>query len=189
MKQLNNEEGIYFIKEIKEKEKPKEIIIENFLINKNNFLGNLNKKSNIKLVELDCQYLTNTLFPDNSFLLIGLTSVKLYPNIFESIKNVLSVKISFFYEKQYKIKSFQIQNNKYIIINGKNIILIEKNKKLLISKVYNRLNNIQIVSIINSEEEIDKFAGFLIKIQCLVSYENINNKDNNENINIQKFIL
>ena len=36
----------------------------------------------------------------------------------------------------------------------------------------NRLNNIQIVSIINSEEEKDKFAGFLIKIQCFVSYEN-----------------
>ena len=99
-------------------------------------IGKFNKKSNIILDELDFQYLAYKLFPDNSFLLIGLTSAKLYSNIFDNIKNVLSAKISFFYEKQYKFKSYQINANKYIIINGKNIILIERNKKLLISKVY-----------------------------------------------------
>ena len=189
MKQLNNDENIYIIKEIKEKEKAKEIIIENIVLDKNNFLGKINKKNNINLTSLNCQYLYNKLFSGNSFILIGLSSVKFYPNIFENIKNVLSTKISFTYEKQYKIKSYQINKNKYLITNGKSIILLEKNQKLLISKTYNRLNNIQIISIINSEEEKDKFSGFLIKLQCLVSYENNNNKDINGVINIQNLIL
>ena len=191
MKQLNNDENIYIIKEIKEKEKEraKEIIIENIILDKNNFLGKINKKNNINLTSLNCQYLYNKLFSGNSFILIGLSSVKFYPNIFENIKNVLSTKISFTYEKQYKIKSYQINKNKYLITNGKSIILLEKNQKLLISKTYNRLNNIQIISIINSEEEKDKFSGFLIKLQCLVSYENNNNKDINGVINIQNLIL
>ena len=189
MKQLNKEGDIYIIKQINEKEKPKEITIENFLLNKNDLLGKLNKKFNINLASLDCQYLSYKLFSDNSFLLIGLSLVKLYPKINENIKNVLTSKISFNYEKQYKIKSYQINKYKYLIINGKTIILIEKKEKLLISKTYNKLNNIQIISIINAEEEKDKFSGYLIKIQCLVSYENNNNKDINGNINIQNFIL
>ena len=189
MKQFNHEGDIYIIKEIKEKEKPKEITIENFLFNKNDLLGKLNKKFNINLSSLECQYLSYKLFSDNSFLLIGLSSVKLYPNITENIKNVVTSKMSFNYDKQYKIKSYQINKYKYLIINGKTIILIEKNENLLISKIYNKLNNIQIITMINAEEEKDKFSGFLIKIQCLVSYDNINNKEINKNINIQNFIL
>ena len=49
-------------------------------------------------------------------------------------------------------------------MNGKSIILIEKNGKLLINKVYNILYNMSIISIINHEEEKDKFSGFLLKI-------------------------
>ena len=189
MKQLNNDENIYIIYEIKEKEKITELLIENYSLDKNNLLGKSNKKYNINLQSLDCQYLSNKLFNDNSLLLVGISSVKLYPNIVENINNVLSTKISFYYEKQYKIKIYQMNKTKYIITNGKTIILIEKNEKLLISKAYNRLNNISIISIINSEEEKDKFSGFLIKIKCLVSYDNNNNKENNGNINIQNFIL
>ena len=44
-------------------------------------------------------------------------------------------------------------------MNGKSIILIEKNGKLLINKVYNILYNMSIISIINHEEEKDKFSG------------------------------
>ena len=189
MKQLNNEESIYIFKEIKEKEKPKEIIIENSVLNKNNFLGKLNKKYSVNLSSLNGQYLSNKLFSDNSFILIGLSSVNLYANIIENIKDVVSSKISFNYEKQYKIKSYQINKSKYLIINGKTIILIEKNGRLLISKTYNRLNNIQIVSVIKSEEEKDKFSGYLINIQCLVSYENNHNNDISGNINIQNLVL
>ena len=191
MKQLNNEENIYIIQEIREKEKEKEkitdLIIENFTLDKNNLLGKSNKKYKFNLNSLDSQYLSNKLFNDNSLLLLGISSVKLYPNIVQNINNVLSAKITFYYEKQYKIKFYQMSKTKYLIINGKTIILIEKNGKLLITKTYNRLNNISIISIINSEEEQDKFSGYLIKIKCLVSYDN--NKETNTNINIQNFIL
>ena len=189
MKQLNKEGDIYIIKEIKEKEKAKEIEIERFLLNKNDLLGKLNKRFNINLTSLDSQYLSYKFFSDNSFLLIGLSSVKLYPNIIENNKNVIASKISFNYEKQCKLKAYQINKNKYLIINGKTIILLEKNEKLLISKTYNKLNNIQVISIINTEEEKDKYSGFLIRIQCLVSYENNNNKDIKGNIIIQNLIL
>lgn len=188
MKQLNNDETIYITKETKEKDKTNELIIEKISLNKNTLLGNLICKYNINLTSINCQYLSHHLFKDNSLVIIGLSSVILYPNIADDAKNVLSTKISFYYEKQYKIKMYQFDKNKYIIINGKSIILIKKNGNLLISKVYNRLNNMSISSIINFEEEKDKFSGFLLKLQCLVSYEN-NNKDFNGNINIQNFIL
>ncbi len=77
-------------------------------------------------------------------------------------------------------------------MNGKSIILIEKNGKLLINKVYNILYNMSIISIINHEEEKDKFSGFLLKIKCLVYLDDNNNNQNNNwngNINIQNFIL
>ena len=60
MKQLNNEENIYIIQEIREKEKEKEkitdLIIENFTLDKNNLLGKSNKKYKINLNLLDSQY-------------------------------------------------------------------------------------------------------------------------------------
>ena len=193
MKQLNNDETIYLIKEIKEKEKEKEKItslkIENITLDTKSFLGKSNNKFIFNLSSLGCQYLSHKLFDDNSLIIVGISCIQLYPNI-KDLKNILTIKFSFYYERQYKIKLYQINQNKYIIINGKSIILIERNKKLLITKTYNRLNNMSIVSIINSEEEKDKFSGFLLKIQCLVSYEG-NNKDmnGNGNINIQNLIL
>jgi hypothetical protein len=187
MKQLNNDETIYLIKEIKEKEKINSLKIENIALDNKSFFGKINNKFSINLSSLGCQYLSHKLFNDNSTIIVGISCIQLYPNI-KDLKNILSVKFSFYYEKQYKIKLYQINQNKYIIINGKNIILIERNKKLLITKTYNRLNNMSIVSIINSDEEKDKFSGFLLKIQCLVSYEG-NNKDMNGNINIQNLIL
>ena len=188
MKQFDNDDTIYIIKEMKEKEKVNSLVIENISLDNNNLLGKTYNKYSINLSSLGCQYLSNKLFNDNSLLIIGTSCVKLYPNIKDSQKNAISSKFSFYYEKQYKIKSFQINKNKYVIINGKSIILIERNGKLLSSKVYNRLNNMSIISIINFQEEKDKFSGFLIKIQCLVSYEG-NNKELNGNINIQNFIL
>ena len=191
MKQLNNDNSINIFTQKNEKEKLSELIIENYSLEKNNFLGKINSKININLSLLNNnQYLYHKLFEDNSFILMGNTSLILFPNIFKDNKDYLSTKISFYYEKQYKINSYQINQDKYLIINGKSIILIEKNKKLLISKTYNRLTNIAIISVINSEEEKDKFSGFLIKIQCIVSYENINNNKNiKESICIQNFIL
>ena len=188
MKQLNNFINIFTQK--KEKENISELIIENYSLEKNNFLGKINSKININLSLLNNQYLYHKLFEDNSFILMGNTSLILFPNIFKDNKEYLSTKISFYYEKQYKINSYQINQDKYLIVNGKSIILIEKNQKLLISKTYNRLTNTAIISVINSEEEKDKFSGFLIRIQCLVSYENINNNKNiKESICIQNFIL
>jgi len=193
MKQINNDEFIYLIKEIKEKEKEKEKItslkIENITLDTKSFLGKSNNKFIFNLSFLGCQYLSHKLFNDNSLIIVGISCIQLYPNI-KDLKNILTIKFSFYYERQYKMKLYQINQNKYIIINGKSIILIERNKKLLITKTYNRLNNMSIVSIINSEEEKDKFSGFLLKIQCLVSYEG-NNKDmnGNGNINIQNLIL
>ena len=192
MKQLNNDNAINIIRKIKEKDKLAQLKIENYSLNKNNFLGKLNSEIDINLSILDNQYLYHKLFPDNSFILMGNTSVKLYPNIFKDDKDILSTKISFYYEKQYKISSYQINKDKYLITNGKSIIIIEKNKKLLLSKTYNRLNNISIISVIKSEEEKDKFSGYLIKIKCLVSYENINNSkdiNNKGSICLQNFIL
>ena len=192
MKQLNNDNKIYIIKQIKEKEKPIKLKIENIALDKNNFFGKLNSTNNIDLSILDSQYLYHKLFIDNSFIFMGNTSIKLFPNIFKDSNDILTTKISFYYEKKYKINSYQINKDRYIIINGKSIILLEKNKKLLKSKVYNRLNNIAIISVIKAEEEKDKFSGYLTKIQCLVSYENF---DNNKNTNIpgsiciQNFIL
>ena len=187
MKQLNNDETIYLIKEIKEKEKINSLKIENIALDNKSFFGKINNKFSINLSSLGCQYLSHKLFNDNSMIIVGVSCIQLYPNI-KDLKNILSIKFSFYYEKQYKIKLYQINKNKYIIINGKSIILIERNKKLLITKTYNRLNNMSIASIISSEEEKDKFSGFLLKIQCLVSYEG-NNKDMNGNINIQNLIL
>ena len=191
MKQLNNDENIYLIKEIKEKEKEKEKInslkIENITLDNKNFIGKTNNKFIINLASLGCPYLSHKLFNDNTLIIVGLSCIQLYPNI-KDLKDLLLVKFSFYYEKQYKIKLYQINKNKYIMINGKSIILIERNKKLLITKTYNRLNNMSIISIINNEEEKDKFSGFLLKVQCLVSYEG-NNKDMNGNINIQNLIL
>ena len=191
MKQLNNDENIYLIKEIKEKEKEKEKInslkIENITLDNKNFIGKINNKFIINLASLGCPYLSHKLFNDNTLIIVGLSCIQLYPNI-KDLKDLLLVKFSFYYEKQYKIKLYQINKNKYIMINGKSIILIERNKKLLITKTYNRLNNMSIISIINNEEEKDKFSGFLLKVQCLVSYEG-NNKDMNGNINIQNLIL
>ena len=192
MKQLNNDNAINIIRKIKEKDKLAQLKIENYSLNKNNFLGKLNSEIDINLSILDNQYLYHKLFPDNSFILMGNTSLKLYPNIFKDDKDILSTKISFYYEKQYKISSYQINKDKYLITNGKSIIIIEKNKKLLLSKTYNRLNNISIISVIKSEEEKDKFSGYLIKIKCLVSYENINNSkdiNNKGSICLQNFIL
>ena len=192
MKQLNNDNAINIIRKIKEKDKLAQLKIENYSLNKNNFLGKLNSEIDINLSILDNQYLYHKLFKDNSFILMGNTSVKLYPNIFKDDKDILSTKISFYYEKQYKISSYQINKDKYLITNGKSIIIIEKNKKLLLSKTYNRLNNISIISVIKSEEEKDKFSGYLIKIKCLVSYENINNSkdiNNKGSICLQNFIL
>ena len=189
MKQINNEGNIYIIKEIKEKEKINEINLEHISLDKKNLLGKINNIFNFKLDSLYSQYLYNKIFPDNSFILIGLSSIQLYPNLLENTKNILSTKISFNYDKQYKIKSYHLSQNKYLIINGKTIILLEKNGKLLISKTYNKLNNMSIISVIGSEEEKDKFSGFLIRIKCLVSYENTNNKQYNKNINIQNFVL
>ena len=103
MKQLNNDETIYIIKEKKEKEKINELIFENVTLNKNTLLGNINNKYDINLSSLGCQYLSHKLFNDNSLLVIGLTSIQLYPNIVDNVKNILTTKISFYYEKQYKI--------------------------------------------------------------------------------------
>ena len=179
MKQLNNDDKINVIKQIKDKEKPIKLIIENINLDKENFLGKSTSTFDINLSILDCQYLYHKLFKDNSFILMGNTSIKLFPNILKDSKEILTTNFSFYYEKQYKINSYQISKDKYIITNGKSIILLEKNKKLLICKVYNRLNNIAIISVISSQEDKDKFSGYLIKIQCLVSYEIFenNNKD------------
>ena len=192
MKQLRNDSSINIINKIKEKDKLTQLLIENYSLDKDNFIGKLVSTFEIDLSILDNQYLYHKLFPDYSFLLMGNTSIKLYPNLFKDDKDTLTTKISFYYEKQYTIKSYHINQDKYLIINGKSIIIVEKNKKLLKSKVYNRLNNIAIISVIRCEEEKDKFSGYLIKIQCLVSYENINNNkdiNNNGSICLQNFIL
>ena len=181
MKQIKNDNSINIFTQKKEKENLTELTIENYSLEKNNFLWKLNSNIKINLSILNNQYLYHKLFDDNSFILMGNSSLILFPNIFKD---------TFYYEKQYKINSYQINKDKYLIINGKSIILIEKNRKLLISKTYNRLNNIAIISVIKSEEENDKCSGFLIKIQCLVSYENINNNKNiKESICLQNFIL
>ena len=193
MKQLNNDDKINVIKQIKDKEKPIKLTIDNIKLDKENFFGKSTSTIDINISILDCQYLYHKLFKDNSFILMGNTSIKLFPNIFKDSKEILATNFSFYYEKQYKINSYQINQDKYIITNGKSIILLEKNKKLLICKVYNRLNNIAIISVISSQEDKDKFSGYLIKIQCLVSYEileNNNNKDKSSgNFCIQNFIL
>ena len=129
MKQLNNDNKIYIIKQIKEKEKPIKLIIENISLDKDNFFGKLNSTNNIDLSILDSQYLYHKLFKDNSFILMGNTSIKLFPNIFKDSNDILTSKFSFYYEKKYKINSYQINKDRYIIINAKSIILIEKNKK------------------------------------------------------------
>ena len=191
MKQLKNDDNIYIIKQIKEKEKPIKLELKNITLDKNNFFGKSNSAFDINLSILDSQYLYHKLFKDNSFILMGNSSIILFPNLLKDSKEKLTTKFSFYYEKQYKINSYQINQDKYIITNGKSIILIEKNKKLLLCKVYNRLNNIFIISVINSEEEKDKFSGYLIKIHCLVSYENINNNNHKDTgmICIQNFVL
>ena len=192
MKQLNNDDKIYIIKQIKEKEKPVKLILENITIDKNKFFGKSISANEINLSLLDSKYLYHKLFKDNSLLIMGNTSIILFPNVFKDTKDILTTKISFYYEKKYKINSYQINKDRYIITNGKCIILVEKNNKLLISKVYNRLNNIAIISIIKAEEEKDKFSGYLTKIQCLVSYENFDNNNNSNiygSICIQNFIL
>ena len=190
MKQLKNDDNIYIIKQIKEKEKPIKLELKNITLDKNNFFGKSNSAFDINLSILDSQYLYHKLFKDNSFILMGNSSIILFPNLLKDSKEKLTTKFSFYYEKQYKINSYQINQDKYIITNGKSIILIEKNKKLLLCKVYNRLNNIFIISVINSEEEKDKFSGYLIKIHCLVSYENINNNNHKDTgmICIQNFV-
>ena len=69
MKQLNNDENIYLIKEIKEKEKEKEKInslkIENIILDNKNFIGKSNNKFIINLASLGCPYLSHKLFNDN----------------------------------------------------------------------------------------------------------------------------
>ena len=192
MKQLNDDNIIHIIKQVKEKEKLVKLSFEKYNLDKENFIRKINSSFDIDLAVLDSQYLYHKLFKDDSFILMGNSSIILFPNIFKVNKDILSTKISFYYEKQYKINSYQINQDKYIITNGKSIIVIEKNKKLLISKTFNRLNNIAIISVINSEEKNDKFSGYSIMIQCLVSYENINNSRDNVkkgSVCIQNFIL
>ena len=192
MKQLNDDNIIHIIKQVKEKEKLVKLSFEKYNLDKENFIRKINSSFDIDLALLDSQYLYHKLFKDDSFILMGNSSIILFPNIFKVNKDILSTKISFYYEKQYKINSYQINQDKYIITNGKSIIVIEKNKKLLISKTFNRLNNIAIISVINSEEKNDKFSGYSIMIQCLVSYENINNSRDNVkkgSVCIQNFIL
>ena len=103
MKQLNNDNKIYIIKQIKEKEKPIKLIIENIALDKDNFFGKLNSTNIIDLSILDSQYLYHKLFKDNSFILMGNTSIKLFPNIFKDSNDILTSKFSFYYEKKYKI--------------------------------------------------------------------------------------
>ena len=194
MKQLNNDDKINVIKQIKDKEKPIKLTIDNIKLDKENFFGKSTSTIDINISILDCQYLYHKLFKDDSFILMGNTSIKLFPNLFKDSKDILTTNFSFYYEKQYKINSYQINQDKYIITNGKSIILLERNNKLLICKVYNRLNNIAIISVIGSQEEKDKFSGYLIKIQCLVSYEILENNNNSKDKNtgnfcIQNFIL
>ena len=145
MKQLNNDNTITIIKQIKEKDKLTELSFEQITLDKEKLVGKIKSKFNINLSILDCPYLYHKLFKDNSFILLGNSSIKLFPDILKDSKDMLTTKISFYYEKQYKINSYQINKDKFLIVNGKSIILIEKNKKLLISKVYNRLNNITII--------------------------------------------
>ena len=191
MKQLNSDDKIILIKQNKEKEKSTKLSFEIFTLDKENFLGKCNYSFDIDLSKLDSQYLYHKLFKNDSFILMGNTSINFFPNIIKNLNDILTTKITFYYERKYKINSYQINQDKYIIINGKSIILIEKNKKLLISKTYNRLNNIAIISVIKAEEERDKFSGYLTKLECLVSYENVNNKEGDVkgSICVQNLIL
>ena len=188
MKQLNSEQKIlYNIRKTSiEKNKNDTLIFETFQLTKNQ---NFEKLSEIKIA-IDAQYITSKLLLNNTLIIITSSCIYLYQNILKDNLKYLSTKIQFNYDRQNPIKIYQMHSNnqKFIISNGKLVLLLEKHNNKLVAKTYNKLNNMNILKVINDTEQYDKFSGNLTRIQCLINYEN-NNTNMKNNINIQSLIL
>ena len=163
------------------------LIFETFQFTKNQNIEKLSKE--VKII-IDSQYISSKLFANNTFIIITNSSIYLYQDLLKDNLKYISTKIQFNYDKQNPIKIYQMHsnNNKFIITNGKLVLLLEKHNNKLVAKMYNKLNSMNIVKIINDTEEYDKFSGNLIKIQCLINYEN-NNTNSKNNFNVQSLIL
>lgn len=184
MNQINGSENIYYIHKIEEKSI---LEINHYKIINNSISEFDNDSFCIDLSMLNCDYLSHKLFQDYTFIILGTSCIMLFPNIIKDKNFFLSSKIAFHYENKYKINFFQMEEeNKFILSNGKSVLLIERNNNKLSCRTFERLNNLSIIKIISYEQKKDKFSGYLISLKCLVSYEE---KDSNSNLNIQNLIL
>ena len=145
------------------------------------------KKENIKIdLNEKLNYIKYKIFNEGFCIIIYKTEINVIKNIFLDKQNILNYKNSFYKESNVKIKFYQINNETFIILNGRLIYILNIFEKKIILNTF-RINNIIFAEKLLTFEKLnkDKFTGENFELTCQVSY----NKDDKNNFAIQKLIL
>ena len=145
------------------------------------------KKENIKIVLNEkLNYIKYKIFDEGSCIIIYKNEVNFIKNIFLDKQNILNYKNSFYKEPNVKIKFYKINNETFIILNGRLIYVLNIFEKKIILNTF-RINNIIFAEKLLTFEKLkkDKFTGENYQLTCQVSY----NKDDKHHFAIQKLIL
>ena len=145
------------------------------------------KKENIKIdLNEKLNYIKYKIFNEGFCIIIYKTEINVIKNIFLDKQNILNYKNSFYKEPNVKIKFYQINNETFIILNGRLIYILNIFEKKIILNTF-RINNIIFAEKLLTFEKLkkDKFTGENFELTCQVSY----NKDDKNNFAIQKLIL
>ena len=145
------------------------------------------KKENIKIdLNEKLNYIKYKIFNEGFCIIIYKTEINVIKNIFLDKQNILNYKNSFYNESNVKIKFYQINNETFIILNGRLIYILNIFEKKIILNTF-RINNIIFAEKLLTFEKLnkDKFTGENFELTCQVSY----NKDDKNHFAIQKLIL
>ena len=145
------------------------------------------KKENIKIdLNEKLNYIKYKIFNEGFCIIIYKTEINVIKNIFLDKQNILNYKNSFYKESNVKIKFYQINNETFIILNGRLIYILNIFEKKIILNTF-RINNIIFAEKLLTFEKLkkDKFTGENFELTCQVSY----NKDDKNHFAIQKLIL
>ena len=145
------------------------------------------KKENIKIdLNEKLNYIKYKIFNEGFCIIIYKTEINVIKNIFLDKQNILNYKNSFYKESNVKIKFYQINNETFIILNGRLIYILNIFEKKIILNTF-RINNIIFAEKLLTFEKLkkDKFTGENFELTCQVSY----NKDDKYHFAIQKLIL
>ena len=145
------------------------------------------KKENIKIdLNEKLNYIKYKIFNEGFCIIIYKTEINVIKNIFLDKQNILNYKNSFYNESNVKIKFYQINNETFIILNGRLIYILNIFEKKIILNTF-RINNIIFAEKLLTFEKLkkDKFTGENFELTCQISY----NKDDKNHFAIQKLIL